>query len=372
MRIAVVHDWVTGMRGGERVLHEIAAVFPGADLYTLVHVPGASSARIDGLRITESLLSRLPGGRRHFRMLLPLFPWVVERFRLEGYDVVLSSSHAVAKGVRPPPGAAHVCYCHTPMRYVWDHCETYLGKGLRRALAEPLVRYLRGWDRDASGPERVTSFLANSRTVADRIRRHYGRDSRVVYPPVDLALFRPSGTPPEDYYLMVSSFVPYKRADLAMEAFRSLGRPLLVVGDGPLRERVRRLAPPNAIFLGHVPDPVLADLYARSLALVHPQEEDLGIAALEAQASGRPVLAFGRGGATETVVPLAGRGGPSPTGVFFHEQTPAALQGAVRLFERNLARFDAGAIRRHAEQFGTDRFRREIADAVGAAAAAAG
>ena len=364
MKIALVHDWVTGMRGGERVLHELAAVFPGSDLYTLVHRPGATSDRIDAMRVVESGIARLPGGRRHFRKLLPVLPWFVERFRFEGYDAVLSSSHAVAKGVLAPPGTPHVCYCHTPMRYVWDHCEAYLGRGVRRTLADPLVRWLRRWDRGSSGPDRVTRFVANSRTVAERVHRHYGREARVVYPPVDLEAFRPDGGAPEDYYLMVSSFVPYKREELAVEAFRNLDRPLLIAGDGPRRERVRSGSPPNVVFLGRIPDAALAALYARCRAFVHPQEEDLGIAALEAQASGRPVIAFGRGGATETVVPIGDPSGAPATGVFFREQTVRALEAAVREFEQAEARFDPRAIRAHAERFGASRFRREIREIV--------
>ncbi len=363
MRVALVHDWLTGMRGGERVLHEMAAVYPGADLYTLIHVPGSTSERIERLRIHASPLSRLPGARRHYRKFLPLYPWAIERFRLEGYDLVLSSSHAFAKGVRTPSGAVHVCYCHTPMRYIWDQCSTYLGEGVKRALAAPLVGYLRRWDLRTSGPDRVARFLANSRTVASRIERHYGRSAEVVYPPVDADLFRPLDGPSERFYLLVSSFVPYKREDVAIEAFGRLARPLVVVGDGPGRSRLMAGAPANVTFLGRVSDATLADLYARCLALVHPQEEDLGLVALEVQASGRPVLAYARGGATETVVPLGAAGGASPTGVWFDEQTPEALEEAVRRFEGSERDFDPRAIRAHAGRFGKERFRREIAAA---------
>jgi glycosyltransferase involved in cell wall biosynthesis len=365
VRVALVHDWLTGMRGGERVLDELAGLFPDADLYTLVYVPGSTSERIERRRIVASPLSRLPGAARHYRKLLPLFPWAIERFALRGYDLVLSSSHAVAKGIRPPPGAVHVSYCFTPMRYVWDQADAYLGRGWRRALATPLVEYLRRFDRRTSTPDRVHRFVAISTCVAERIRRHYGRDSTIVYPPVDLERLQPDGAPPDDFYLLVGGFVPYKREDVAIEAFRRLGRPLVVAGDGPLRPALAAGAPPNVRFTGRIPDAELTRLYARCRALVYPQDEDFGIVAVEAQACGRPVLAFGRGGATDTVVPLGG--GAAPTGVFFDAQTPDALAAAVQRFEAAAGAFDARAIRRHAEGFGSERFRREILDEVRAA-----
>ncbi len=360
MRIALVHDWLTGMRGGERVLHQLALAYPHADLYTLIHLPGATTAAIERLPIHASPLSRLPGIARHYRKLLPLFPWAIERFRLEGYDLVVSVSHAVAKGIRVGPGVPHLCYCLTPMRYVWDQADAYLGKGLRRALAAPLVGYLRRWDRRTSTPERVTQFIAISRTVADRIHRHYGRMAIVIHPPVDVDRIQPSAGKREAFYLMVGAFVPYKREDLALSAFRALGAPLVVVGDGPMRRKLQRSAPPNVQFLGQVNDVELAELYARCRALVYPQEEDFGIAAVEAQAAGAPVIAFGRGGATDTVVPIDQLGNPAPTGVWFHDASPEGLAEAVRHFEKVEDRFDARAIRAHAERFSSRRFRREI------------
>ncbi len=349
------------MRGGERVLDELCGIFPDADLYTLVHVRGATCPRIEARRIFASPLSRLPGAARHYRKLLPLFPWAIERFRLDGYDLVLSTSHAVAKGVRRPPDAPHLSYCFTPMRYVWDQADAYLGRGLRRALAAPLVAALRRFDLRTSGPDRVTRFVAISETVRARIARCWNRDASVVYPPVDVERLRPDGRPPDDFYLLVGGFVPYKREDLALEAFRALGRPLVVAGDGPSRAALAAGAPANVRFLGRVSDEELARLYARCRALVYPQDEDFGIVAVEAQACGRPVIALGRGGAAETVLPL---GGPSiagpPTGVHFVEQTPDALVEAVHAFEQNQTAFDPAAIRRHAEVFSAPRFRREI------------
>lgn len=369
VRVALVHDWLTGRRGGERVVEQLALLFPEAELYTLVHVPGSTFERIERLPVHTSPLSRLPGVARHYRKLLPLMPWAIERFRLRGYDLVVSTSHAVAKGVRVESGTPHVCYCFTPMRYVWDQADAYLGRGLRRAVSAPLAAWLRRWDVRASTPERVTRFIAISHAVADRIRRHYGREADVIYPGVDTERIRPSGEPPEDFYLLVGGFVPYKREDLALEAFRTLPHPLVVVGDGPGRARLEAEAPPNVRFAGRVSDAELADLYRRCRGLVYPQDEDFGIVAVEAQAAGRPVVALARGGARETVVPL-GADRP-PTGVWFEEQTPRALAAAVARLESEAGAFDAGAIRRHAETFANARFRREMAAALEASVAGA-
>ncbi len=360
MRIALVHDWLTGMRGGERVLDVLAARFPSADLYTLIHVPGSTSPAIERLRIHASPLSAIPGAARHYRRFLPLFPWAIERFRLEGFDLVLSTHHAVAKGVRIAPGTRHLCYCFTPMRYVWDQTDAYLGLGLRRTLAMPLVRSLRRFDVRTSRPAHVSRFVAISKTVAARIERHYARRAALVYPPVDVARIVPNGKPPEDFYLLVGGFVPYKREDIVIEAFRRLGRRLVVAGDGPSRRSLASGAPANVEFTGRIGDAELADLYARGRALLYPQEEDFGIVAVEAQAAGRPVIAFGRGGARETVVPLADEDAAAATGLFFNEQSPAAVEAAVRRFEAAEGRFDAAAIRRHSERFATPRFCAEI------------
>ena len=364
MRVALVHDWLTGMRGGERLLHEIVRLFPDAVLYTLIHVPGSTSPAIERLRIHASALSRLPGAARHYRKLLPLFPLAIERLRIEPCDLVISTSHAFAKGVRAPAGVPHLCYCMTPMRYVWDQADAYLGRGLRRAAALPLASYLRSWDRRTARVERVTRFVAISRTVAERIRRHYGREAPVLYPPVDVERIRCADAPPEDFYLLVGGFVPYKREALAIEAFRRLDRRLVVVGDGPERRQLERTAPDNVRFVGRLDDAGLADHYRRCRALIYPQEEDFGIVAVEAQAAGRPVIAFGRGGAAETVVPLHAPGSAAPTGVWFDEPDPAALADAVRGFERNAERFVAKQIRAHAEAFGNARFAREFQSAV--------
>jgi glycosyltransferase involved in cell wall biosynthesis len=314
-----------------------------------------------------SPLSRLPGAGRHYRKLLPLLPWAIGRFRLSGYDLVLSTSHAVAKGVRVAPGTPHVCYCLTPMRWVWDQIDLYLGRGALRVASAPLVAWLRRWDRRTSSAKRITKVIAISETVRGRVRERWGREAEVIHPPVDTERVRPDGLPPDPFFLMVGAFVPYKCEELAVEAFRGVPAELRVVGDGPLRAAVAARAPDNVRFLGRVSDAVLARLYARCRALVYPQEEDFGIVAVEAQAAGRPVIAYGRGGATETVVP-AGAGGRAPTGIFFDEPTPGALRDALRRFEADEKRFEPAAIRAHAERFSVPRFRREMSAALAAVA----
>jgi glycosyltransferase involved in cell wall biosynthesis len=365
VRVALSHDWLTGMRGGERVLHELARHYPDADLYTLFHVPGATSEAIESLRIHASVLSGWPGAAGHYRKLLPLFPWAVRQLRPRGHDLVLSTHHAVAKNLDLEPGTPHLCYCFTPMRYVWDQTDAYLGSGLRRQLASPLISALRRFDVRYSDPRQVTRFVAISRTVAERIRRHYGREANVIHPPVDVDLFRPREGGPEDYYLMVGGFVPYKREDLAMKAFERLERTLVVAGDGPGLEQLRETAPPNVVFTGRVSDAELAELYAGCRALVYPQLEDFGLIAVEAQAAGRPVIAYAGEGALDSVRPLLtvnerGEQQPgveeAPTGIFFATQQPEALRRAIECFESEAHRFEPKSIRAHAEGFGAERF----------------
>lgn len=342
------------------MLDVIVRAFPEAEIHTLFHRVGSTTPAIEARPIHTSPLDRLPGSARHYKKMLPLYPWAVGRLDVGDVDLVLSTSHAVAKAVAKPTGVPHLSYCFTPMRYVWDHADVYLGNGLRRRLAEPLVRRLRRFDAETSGPDRVDRFLAISRSVAERIERSWGREARVLHPPVDLDRFRPDGAAPDDFHLLVSGFVPYKADALAIETFTRSGRPLVVAGDGPLRARLERLAGANVRFVGRVDDAELARLYARCKALVFPQEEDFGLIAVEAQTSGRPVVAFGRGGALDHVVPLAvePRIGdrPAATGVFFDAQTPASLEAALERLDAHLAHFDAGAIRRHAERFGPEPF----------------
>ncbi|MCX6134669.1 MAG: glycosyltransferase [Ignavibacteriales bacterium] len=352
LKIALVHDWLTGMRGGEKVLEAICELYPRAPLFTLLHNRGSVSPVIEEREIHTSFIDRLPLKTTQYRNYLPIFPDAIESFDFSGYDLILSTSHAVAKGARPSPGALHICYCHTPMRYVWELYDQYFGPGragfVTRTAMSFVAPRLRRWDVATSS--RVSAFVANSRHVAERIMKYYQRSSDVIYPPVNVDQFSISRED-KGYYLIVSALVPYKRVDLAIETFKKSGERLLVVGTGPELSRLRSLAPGNIEFLGWRSDAELAMLYAGCRALIFPGIEDFGIVPLEAMASGKPVVAFGQGGALETVVddPLRG------TGVFFHEQTPAALEEAlVKLRTRTI---DPAEIRRHAEQFNRSIFK---------------
>ena len=359
LTVALAHDWLNGMRGGERCLDLICQEFPQAELYTLLFRPELVSDAIRNRKVHVSGLQRLPGFREHYRWFLPLFPRAMEAFRVPaGTDLVLSTSHCVAKGLVPPPGAKHVCYCFTPMRYAWSLQEEYFGRNrIKRAALDLALARLRTWDRAASA--RVDRFVAISRHVQARIAKFYGRESTVVYPPVATNYFTPDERGGHDGYdLVVSALVPYKRVDLAVQAYARTGVPLKIAGVGTELAALKKLAAPNVEFLGRVPDEGVRELYRRCRFLVFPGEEDFGIVPLEAQACGKPVLAFGKGGLLETV--LAGR-----TGVFFPEQTPDALLEALALAEKT--DWDPAAIRAHAETFGEARFleglRAEIAAA---------
>jgi len=362
MRVALVHDWLTGMRGGEKVLEVFCELYPDADLFTLLHLPGSCSPTIERMHLRTSFIQHLPDLARRYRHYLPLFPHAIESFDFSGYDLVLSSSHCVAKGVITPPGCTHVSYVHTPMRYVWDQFGDYFGPGragrLTRLAANVAAPFLRSWDE--SSALRVDRYLANSTHVQERIRKRYRREATVIFPPVDTARFHPiAPAQGGDFYLMVGALAPYKRVDLAVEAFNRLARPLHVVGTGPERARLRALAGPHVKLLGALPDAEIAHLYARCKALVFPGEEDAGITPLEAMASGRPVLAYGKGGVRDAVVPLE-PGATHPTGIFFGRQSVEDLIDAVRRFEAAESRFDPAALRRHAEAFDRAHFKRRI------------
>ena len=346
LKIALVHDWLTGMRGGEKVLEVLCELYPRAPLFTLLHNRGSVSPVIENREIRTSFIDRFPLKSRKYRNFLPLFPSAMESFDFSGFDLILSTSHAVAKGARPAPGALHICYCHTPMRYVWELYDQYFGPGraglATRAAMTLVAPRLRRWD--VSSSQRVTDFVANSRNVADRIQLYYKRTSTVIYPPVNVGQFSISDGD-DGYYLIVSALVPYKRVDLAVETFRKSGEKLLIVGTGPEMARLKSLATPNIEFLGWQSDAALTKLYGRCRALIFPGIEDFGIVPLEAMASGKPVVAFGQGGALETVVDDPEHG----TGVFFYEQTPAALETALMTLRSRM--MNPAEIRRHAERF---------------------
>ncbi len=382
-RVALVHDWLNGMRGGEKVFEVLCELFPDATVFTLFYEPERVSETIRRMKVVESSLVRVPGARRHYRALLPLLPRAVERFPTTDFDLVISTSHCVAKGVRPPRRGLHVCYCFTPMRYIWDQFDSYFpvrdgwktwkrhipGKQsieLKSSLMGQLKRQamtairpcLQKWDRETA--QRVDAFLADSENVARKIRRYYGREARVVYPPVDTEFFTPvPGTgsrtrakaSPDDSdapYLVASALVPYKRIDRAIGAVQRLGRRLVVIGEGPERKRLQAMAGPTVEFRGWVTNDELRDAYRRARALLYPGEEDFGITALEAQACGTPVVALGRGGALETVV-------KGKTGLFFPEPLEASLAAALQQFETR--RFDPADCRAQAERFRRPLFR---------------
>ncbi len=356
-RVVLVHDWLTGMRGGEKCLEPVCRRWPDATLFTLLHRPGAVSPAIEALPRRTSPLNRLPGVLGYYRYLLPLLPSAVDAWRLPDCDLVVSFSHCVAKGARPPRGVPHVCYCFTPMRYAWHMRQSYFGetRSLKDRARDWLLGRVREWDLATA--ERVTHFVAISDTVRHRIAECYGRPSVVIHPPADTDFYCPAPVAREDHYLAVSAFAPYKRLDLAVAACRQLGRRLVVIGAGQDEARLRRLAGPEVTFLGWQPGEAIRDHMRRCRALLFPGEEDFGIVPVEAMACGAPVIAYGRGGATETVVP-PGLG--EPTGLWFQEQTADCLADALLAFERMAGDFDAAALRRRAERFNRRRFEREL------------
>lgn len=333
-------------------MEELCRLFPQADIFTHVLDRSILPSDLAGKDIKTSFIDNLPRARRWYKNYLPLMPIALEQIDLRGYDLVISSESGPAKGVLTSSEALHVCYCHTPMRYVWDLYHEYLAQSgrVKRFLMVPLLHYLRQWDRLSA--DRVDHFIANSENVARRIAKHYRREADVVYPPVDVDAFVPSGSV-DDFYLMAGQLVAYKRADLAVRAFTRNGKRLVVIGDGEQLETLRKVAGANVTLMGWQPEEVLRDYYARCRALIFPGEEDFGIVPVEAMSAGRPVIAFGKGGALETVM-------DGKTGVFFHEQTEEALLDAVERFEGMKNEFFPDEIRAHACRFGPERFRTEM------------
>jgi glycosyltransferase involved in cell wall biosynthesis len=363
-RIALVHDWLDTWGGSEAVLVELARAFPDSDVYTLVDFLAADErARIDAARIVTSPLARAPGARRWFRYAAVLWPSLIQRFDLSRYDAIVSDSHAIAKGPRKRPGQTHVCYCHTPARFAWTMESTYTelsaaGSPTRRVLTQRALARFRAWDLCAAA--QVDRFVANSQHIAQAIERCYGRSANVVHPPVDVERFMRAGDASVggSYYVTVSRLVAYKRIDLIVEAFRTLpDRRLVVIGDGPGRAALAARCPANVELAGRLDDETTAARVASAQAFVFAAEEDFGIAPMEAQAAGVPVIAYARGGAIETI---RGLESARPTGVFFGEQTSAAIAAAVRNFEANATRIASAACRDNASRFTATRFRADM------------
>ncbi|HSL23358.1 MAG TPA: glycosyltransferase [Vicinamibacterales bacterium] len=357
LRVALVHDWLTGMRGGERVLEALVRMFPRAEIFTLLHVPGSVSAELERRTAHRSVVQRLPAAARLYRHYLPMFPFAIEQFDLDRFDLIVSSSHCAAKAVVPAGRAVHVCYCHSPMRYAWDQFDAYFGEErVGRVAARLLRRYmgrLARWDADTAS--RVHRFVANSRHVAARIARYYGRAARVVHPPVDTEFFTPEGRLADNYLLIVSALVPYKRLDLAIAAAEAAELPLKIVGRGPELSRLSRMAPPQVEFLGSRSNEEIRALYRGAAALVMPGEEDFGMVPVEAQACGCPVVALARGGALESVV-------DGVTGVLVRDASVSAFADGLRRVRR--MPIDVATMRAHVEKFSTEVFIERMTGAI--------
>jgi glycosyltransferase involved in cell wall biosynthesis len=366
MQIAIVHDWLDTWAGAENVLAVLLDLYPDADLFSTVdYLTAEHRARLGGRTVTTSFIQRLPFARRHFRKYLPWMPRAIERFDLSGYDLIISNAHAVAKGIVAGRDQLHICLCYSPARYAWEHEQRYLADaGLDRwplaGLARGSMRRFRAWDLLAA--KRVDRFVAISEYIARRIERCYGRSAEVIYPPVDVARHAVAAAKRSSFYLTLSRLVPYKRVDLIVAAFAAMPeRELVVAGDGPDMRALVAAAPANVRLLGHVTDAERDELMASARAFVFAAEEDFGIAPLEAQACGTPVIAFDRGGSAET---LHGLEHPEPTAVFFGQQTSAAIRDAVIQFEHSSDRITPGACRANAMRFDIAAFRKRFGEFV--------
>ena len=352
-RIALVHDWLNGMRGGEKCLEVLCEIFPDATLFTLIHEQGRLSEKIEKMKISTSFIQKLPLGVSHYRHYLPIMPKAIESFDLSDFDLIVSTSHCVAKGVIPGPDAFHISYVHAPMRYVWDAFDTYFRRAQTRfwiRWAALMTRpYLQRWDRMSSS--RVHQFLCNSVNIQKKVKQYYGRESKVIHPPVDLERFTP-GEMKKDFYLMIGAFAPNKRVDLAIRVFNRLKLPLNIVGKGQDEAFCRSIAGESISFLGECDDEQLLELYQQARAFVFPGEDDFGITPLEAQACGTPVIAYAAGGALETVT--------ETTGIFFEEQTEEALRHAVEDMEQRHLDFKPENFKKNTSQFSRERYKNEM------------
>jgi len=358
VKTAIVHDWLVNYAGAERVLEQIIQLYPSADLFSLIDfLPEAERTFILDKTVRTSFMQKLPFAKKKYRSYLPLMPLAVEQFDLSGYDLIISSCHAVSKGVLTKSCQLHICYCYTPIRYAWDLYHQYLKEsglnaGLKGFFAKLSLHYIRMWDYTAAG--RVNYFVADSDFIAERIKRIYGRDAVVIYPPVDIDAFHLSPLKKEDFYFTASRMVPYKKIDLIVEAFSKMpGKKLIVAGDGPDFRKIKSKAARNVEFLGHQTADMLRVYLQRAKAFVFAAEEDFGIIPVEAQACGTPVIAYGRGGARETVI-------GNETGIFFGEQNVESLISAVNNFEKNQDAFSMAVVRKNAERFGKERFKAEF------------
>jgi len=354
--VVFVHDWLNGMRGGEKCLEALLELSPSSSIYTLLCEPEKLSEEIRRHKITSSWIQNMPLSRQKYRYYLPLFPFAIRSLRPENCQAVISISHCVAKGIRVPESVKHICYCLTPMRYLWGFYEEYFEKGpyhwTKFAGLHAMLSMLKKWDIKSA--ESVDHFIAISKHVAERIKKIYGRDSFVIYPPVDAQkFFYKDNDPLDNYFLIISALVPYKKIELAIEAFNQMGHKLKIIGAGTEYDKLKSLAKSNIEFLGWQPDSALREYYARAQALIFPGEEDFGITPVEAQACGTPVIAYGRGGALETVV-------DGQTGIFFHEQTKEALTEAVE--KLSCIKYDRHILRENALRFRTEAFQNHFKD----------
>lgn len=353
IKVALVHDWLTGRRGGEKVLEVMAELFPRAPIYTLFHFSGSQDEILERKNIKTSFLQRMPGTKKRYRSYLPFFPLAVELFDLQSYDLILSSSHCVAKGAIPSPEALHISYIHSPVRYAWNQYFSYFSSEklsfFSRILIPPVIHRLRIWDESSSS--RVDHFIANSQNVAQRIQKYYRRTAHVIHPPVETEFFQPSDQDTEDYYLIVSALVPYKRIDVAVEAFNQTQKKLKIVGQGPQYRELRKKAYSNIEFMGFLEGSRLLRVYQRARALIIPGEEDFGINSLESQACGVPVVAYGKGGATETVI-------DEKTGLFFSQLNSESLRRALDRMES--LNFNKSSIRNNALRFSREKFKENL------------